>query len=402
MNKAGTQLSSMPAAAKPMADEYGKMNSDGSTGVVMNFKLESGQVLPKVECRYRTWGTLNSAGSNALVICHALTGNANLESWWGAFLGQGKPFDTSKYFVFCANVLGGCYGSSGPSQIDSSTGKRMGAAFPRVTIRDMVNCQLEVLRDIGVREVVSAIGGSMGGMTAIEFGVLSQAAGPYVRSVVTLSSSGRHQPWQIGISEVQRQAIFADPRWQDGMYHQDAPPTSGLSVARMMAMLTYRTHPAYWTKFGREEKDQVQVGPSRPSSGSAFEVEEYLRAQGQKFNERQFDAGSYVRLTEAMDSHDMGRNRGDYYDVLRSIKIPVLVTSISSDVLYPVSEQLELAQYLPNSQHHMIESPEGHDGFLLEGKKIGMLIRGFLGQMEYEAPVNRGPVDQALLMTAKL
>jgi len=393
-------LSGSATAAKVMADEYGKMNADGETAIVDNFSLESGQVLPKVETRYRTWGTLNAAGSNALIICHALTGNANLESWWGSFLGKGKPFDTSKYWVFCANVLGGCYGSTGPASKDPASGKRMGAAFPKVTIRDMVNVQTEVLKQLGVTEVVAAIGGSMGGMAALEFALVKA---PYVRSVITLSSSGRHQPWQIGISECQRAAIYADPKWQGGMYHQDDPPASGLSVARMMAMLTYRTHPAYWTKFGRDEKEQAQVGPSHATAPNTFEVESYLRVQGSKFNERQFDAGTYVRLTEAMDSHDMGRNRpGGYEETLRQIKIPVLVTSISSDVLYPVSEQLELAQYLPNSQHHMIESPEGHDGFLLEGKKVGLLIRGFLGQMEYEEPVHRGPRDQALLTTSKL
>lgn len=383
-----------------MADEYGKMNSDGATAVLDNFTLESGQVLPKVETRYRTWGTLNSAGSNALVICHALTGNANLESWWGSFLGKGKPFDTSKYWVFCANVLGGCYGTTGPSSKDPATGKRIGAAFPKISIRDMVQVQSEVLKTLGVTEIVSAIGGSMGGMVAIEFSLVKA---PHVRSAITLSSSGRHQPWQIGISECQRAAIMADPKWQGGMYHQDDPPISGLSVARMMAMLTYRTHPAYWTKFGRDEKEELQTGPSRPTKSSNFEVANYLKAQGEKFNERGFDAGTYIRLTEAMDSHDLGRNRpGGYEEVLNNIKIPILVTSISSDVLYPVSEQLELARYLPNAQHHMIESPEGHDGFLLEGKKVGMLIRGFLGQMEHEEPAYRGPLQKSLLTTAKL
>lgn len=248
----------------------------------------------------------------------------------------------------------------------------------------------------------------MGGMQALEFAKCQvcdptgSVCEPYVRSVISLSSNGRHQPWQIGISEVQRAAITSDLKWNNGMFHQDDPPISGLAVARMMAMVTYRTHPAYWTKFGRDEKEPVQTGPARPTAARSFEVEEYLRAQGQKFHERNFDAGSYVRLTEAMDSHDMGRHRGDYFDVLRSIECPVLITSISSDVLYPVQEQFELAQYIPNSQHHMVESPEGHDGFLLEGKKIGMLIRGFLGQMEYEEPRHRGPSQQALLTTAKL
>merc|ERR1719440_940368 len=267
MNTAKQQLKSSAVAAKPMADEYGKMNSDGFTAKLDDFKLESGQVLPNVDIRYRTWGTLNSAGTNCLVVCHALTGNANLESWWGSFLGAGKPFDTSKYFIFCSNVLGGCYGSSGPATIDPATGKRIGAAFPPVTIRDMVNAQIEVLKQIGVREVISTIGGSMGGMQSLEFVKCGGKPGdPYIRSVISLSSNGRHQPWQIGISEVQRQAVYADPKWNNGMFHQDEAPISGLAVARMMAMVTYRTHPAYWTKFGRDEKEPLQTGPARPTA----------------------------------------------------------------------------------------------------------------------------------------
>lgn len=384
-----------------MKDEYGKMNSDGETALTSNFKLESGYVLPKVETRYRTWGTLNSQGTNAIVVMQALTGNAAADTWWGWGIGPGKPFDTSKYWVFCANVLGSCYGTTGPATIDPETGSRQGSRFPQVTIRDMVQLQLDALRQLGVREVVTVAGGSMGGMLALEMGYIAKE--PHVRSIMSFSSSGRHQPWQIGISECQRQSIYADPRWKAGLYHQNEPPRDGLAVARMQAMLTYRTHPAYWTKFGRDAVAQGDDRKGRDGShDGTFEVTQYLRVQGSKFNERGFDAGAYVRLTEAMDSHDMARDRGDYYEVLRSIKKPVLIASISSDVLYPVSEQLELAQYIPEAQHHMIESDEGHDGFLLEGQKVGLLIRGFLGQMQHEAPLHRGPLTQSLLTAAKL
>jgi len=188
---ANSQLVSNAVVAKPMVDEYGKMNSDGKTVTLVDFKLEDGQVLKKCDCVYNTWGTLNSSGTNALVICHALTGNASLESWWGEFLGKGKPYDTSKYWVFCANVLSSCYGSTGPGSIDAATGKRLGASFPKVSIRDMVAVQAQVLQRLGVKEIVSVIGGSMGGMVSLEFGMVKV---PHVRSVVTLASSGRHQP----------------------------------------------------------------------------------------------------------------------------------------------------------------------------------------------------------------
>jgi homoserine O-acetyltransferase len=363
------------AKSSSMADEYAGMDNAGTSMPVQDFVLESGRVLEQAECMYKSWGTLNEQGTNVVVICHALTGNASADSWWGALLGRGRVFDTSKYFVFCSNVLGSCYGSSGPSSKDPKTGRRIGSDFPQVTIRDMVRLQAAVLDMLGVTEIACAVGGSMGGMQALEFAL--EVTRPMTKSVVSLCSSGRHQPWQIGISECQRQAIYADPLWKSGMFSEDSAPTQGLAVARMIAMVTYRSHPAYWTKFGRSLVSVRQ-------NFSVFDVEEYLRAQGRKFYERSFDAGAYVRLTQAMDSHDVARGRGDYYDVLRSIKIPVLVVSISSDVLYPVAEQLELARYIPNGQHHLIESDEGHDGFLLEHRKMGTLIRGFLAEIEYE------------------
>lgn len=368
-------------AEKNMADEYSNMTSDGKTMVLDQFQLESGKVLNKAECRYATWGKLNATGSNVIVICHALTGNHNVDAWWGQLLGPGKAFDTNKYFVFAANVLGSCYGSAGPCTINPETGERYGGSFPRVTIRDMVRFQCEVLRTLGAKEIFSVIGGSMGGMVALEW--VAETRNPPARSLVSLCSSGRHTPWQIGISECQRQAIFADDNWCGGQYSIDKPPRTGLSVARMMAMVTYRTHPQYMTKFGRKR------GSKNPE---LFDVEQYLQAQGDKFIARGFDAAAYVSLISSMDTHDVTREGQGYFEVLHNIQVPSLIVSISSDVLYPPSEQLELANHMPNAQHHMIESPEGHDGFLLEHTKMSVLIRGFLAEMQAGIkPLNERP-----------
>lgn len=357
---------------KAMADEYGAMNSDGDIAVVDTFTLDSGRVLEKVEVCYMTWGQPSAKRDNIIVVCHALTGNANLESWWGQLLGPCKPLDTTKYCVFCSNVLGGCYGTTGPKSINPATGKRYAGDFPKVTIRDMVRLQAAVLVQLGVTEVACVVGGSMGGMQALEWAV--EVRKPSVRSFVSLCSSARHHPWQIGISECQRQAIYSDPGWQEGNYDPATPPAKGVAVARMMAMVTYRTHPAYVTKFGRSLVSTHQQ--------SVFDVENYLYQQGQKFLERGFDPMTYIRLTQAMDSHDIERGRGAYHKVLQSIAMPSLVISISSDVLYPVSDQEEMADHLPNSQHHIIQSNEGHDGFLLESTKVGMLLKGFLADLD--------------------
>jgi homoserine O-acetyltransferase len=237
----------------------------------------------------------------------------------------------------------------------------------------MVQAQAAVVRQLGVVEVAFVLGGSMGGMQALEWAL--DVTQPTVRGIGSLSASGRHHPWQIGISECQRQAIYADPNWNGGNYTKETYPSQGLSVARMIAMVTYRTHPAYNTKFGRSIH-------TKSHTSKVFGVENYLHAQGEKFVQRGFDPGAYVSLTYAMDSHDIERGRGSYAEVLRSIKIPVLITSISSDVLYPVSEQLELSELIPNAQHHIVQSDEGHDGFLLEHGKIGLVIRGFLAGLE--------------------
>lgn len=362
-----------------MKDEYGNLGSDGRLGVVDEFQLDCGKKMNKVELCYQTWGTLNEKKDNVVVVCHALTGNADAGGWWPQVVGPGRPIDTNKYFVFCSNVLGGCYGSTCPASINPETGKKYGGDFPAITIRDMVRLQADVLvQEFGISEVLTVIGGSMGGMLTIEWGI--EVKNIKVRSLMSLASSGRHQPWQIAISECQRAAIRADPNFQNGHYSPEAAPNQGLAVARMMAMVTYRTHPKYWAKFGR-----VQGGRARKVAAEnvpVFDVEKYLRYQGKRFHERGFDAMSYIVLTQAMDSHDVGRGRGDYFEVLKSVKIPSLIVAISSDVLYPPSDQLELAENMPNAQYHLFESDEGHDGFILESTRLCTVVRGFLEEIQ--------------------
>lgn len=357
------------------ADEYGEMDSSGLTYRVAEFALESGAVLRQAPVKYNTWGQLNEARDNVLVVCHALTGNSRLDTWWGDLLGPGKPFDTSRFLVVCFNMLGSCYGTAGPLEVNPETGKPYGGAFPAVTIRDCVAIHLRALReDLRVRRVQCVIGGSLGGMQALEWAYMG---GDLVRSVAALACGGRHHAWQIGIGEVQRRAIYADPHWNGGHYDPGRPPVHGLSLARQMAMLTYRTHHSLEAKFARKPQPQEAAA----HFGRAhFAVESYLSYQGEKFLKR-FDANSYIALTKMMDSHDVSRGRGDYHAVLRSLEIPVLVVGVDSDVLYPLTEQKELAAHLPNATFVVVTSLEGHDGFLLEQEQIAKALTSFLNKV---------------------
>jgi len=320
-----------------MQDEYGAMDSDGETYHYKGeFVLESGIKLLRPHVRYRTYGTLNTSRTNAMVVCHALTGNASLHSWWGDMLGPGKLFDTSTYFVICANVLGGCYGTTGPTEIDPATGKKYGSSFPDVSVRDSVRLHISMVKEgLRVNEVAAVVGGSMGGMQALEWAL---EGGPqFVRKVIAMCCGPTHTAWQIAISEAQRQAIYADPNWIGGDYADDSPPHAGLSVARQIAMFTYRSPAAYEDKFGRNIEDDSAGHGQRVF----FRAESYLRYQGRKFLSR-FDALSYVKCTRMMDSHDVGRGRGGVEKALQSLVQPVLVVSVSSDGLYPPADQRRL------------------------------------------------------------
>eukprot|EP01033_Poteriospumella_lacustris_P014880 gene14880-10639_t len=271
-------------------------------------------------------------------------------------------------------MLGSCYGSTGPSSINPKTGSPYGIDFPTVSIRDGARLQLQMLREhLNITSVKSVIGGSMGGMQALEMAILGSEHAPhelpFVRSSILIGCGAKHSAWQIGMSETQRQAIYADDNWKGGRFSADQPPTKGLALARKMAMISYRSATAYEEKFGRE-KD--------PKTG-LFQVQSYLKHQGQKFIDR-FDALTYVKLTEIMDTHDVGRHRGGVVPALQRIRCPTLVLGINSDVLYPMQEQEELAKHIPGASFGVIDSINGHDGFLLEQDQVGRYIDDFLRQ----------------------
>ncbi|MEM6646819.1 MAG: homoserine O-acetyltransferase [Bacteroidota bacterium] len=318
--------------------------------------LERGGTLRQAPVAYRTWGTLNAAGTNAMLVCHALTGDPDIDTWWPGLFGPGRILDPTTHLIVACNVLGSPYGSASPITTVAETGQPYGPLFPALTIRDTVAAHKQVLDHLGVQQLDLVIGGSMGGMQALEWAFY----GEYVNTLGVLAVGGRHSPWCIGWSEAQRHAIFADPKWNDGVYDPADPPRAGLAAARMMAMIAYRSALEFEQRFGRAEQD---------GRGDLFAVESYLQYQGQKLVDR-FDANCYVALTRQMDTHDVARGRGDYYDVLASITQPTFIVGIDTDVLYPLHEQRELATHLPNSYLHVVESPYGHDGFLIEQAAI--------------------------------
>ena len=369
--------SASPTSSSLLKDDYGTIDVSGvKKWICPSLTIESGDTLTQVPVAYQTYGSLNAARDNVLVVCHALTGHAALHDWWGSLLGSGMAFDTTKYFVVCANLLGSCYGTAGPTELNPATGQRWGADFPVVTVRDSVQLHQRLVFDgLGAKKVAAVIGGSLGGMQALEWGF----SGPSkVGAIVALSCNSKHSAWQLAINHVQRQAIYADPHWAGGRYTAAAPPASGLSIARQFAMITYRTQPVYQTKFGRS----VTAAPSphhKAQLSPPFEVERYLLYQGAKLLTR-FDANSYVRLTQVLDSHDVARGRGDEKTALAQLEQPTLVMGVDSDVLYPMHEQEELASMIKQAAFVRIHSLEGHDGFLLEQEQIGAQIIQFLAK----------------------
>ncbi|HPC82121.1 MAG TPA: homoserine O-acetyltransferase [Thermoanaerobaculaceae bacterium] len=325
------------------------------------FELECGAVLPEVEVAYRTWGRLTASGDNAVLVCHALTGSADVDSWWGPLLGPGRALDTDRDFIVCSNVLGSCYGTTGPASRRPGQRRRWGPDFPPITVRDMVRLQARLLDVLGVRRLRLAIGGSLGGMQVLEWAATFPER---VEAIVPVAAPGRHSAWAIGLSEAQRAAIEADPLWEGGRYRTGAPPAAGLAAARMLALCTYRSWESFTRRFGRAAEN------------GDWAVARYLRCQGDKLVDR-FDANCYVALTRAMDSHDLGRGRGEYGDVLRAIRQPALIVAIDSDALYPPEEQWELAERFPNGRLAWLHSPHGHDAFLIETEALARLLTAF-------------------------
>lgn len=355
------------------------------------FALEGGGTLDHVTIAYETWGELDDTASNAVLVCHALTGDSHAAGrmgnghptpgWWDDMIGPGKPLDTNRYFVVCSNVLGGCQGSTGPSSIDPATGRPWGPRFPVVTTRDMVRAQARLADHLGVREWLTVIGGSMGGMQVIEWAVMYPER---VRSFISLASCMQASAWQIAWSAAGRTALALDPNFRGGDYY-DAPPGEGphrgLAIARAIAQINYRSDPVFRERFDRELVDPLNSF----NLWDRFQVESYLDYHGVKLA-RRFDANSYLYLNKAMDLHDIGRGRGGVDAAISRVRAPSLIVSITSDVLYPTYQQTEMRDALLahglRCEFRLIESPQGHDGFLLEIDQIGPLVAEFLTDIE--------------------
>lgn len=352
------------------------------------FVLESGKRLGPITVAYEAYGKLNEKRDNTILIPHALTGDSHCAShpedpepgWWEAFVGPGRAIDTDRYFVICANVLGGCQGTTGPSEIEQSTGKPYGMRFPIVTINDMVRVQRELLRHLNIDHLYAVIGGSMGGMQALEWAV---AYPEMVGGLVPIATPGRSSPQAIAYNEAARRAIVSDPKWRGGSYYDAEGPTEGLGIARMIGMITYQSDESMWSKFGRD----LMHAPvdAMYEFSTQFQVESYLHYQGKKLVNR-FDANSYLYLTRAVDLFDLGRGRGGYDAALARIKAPTVVVGISSDILYPPKEQREIVEKLKkvgtDASYKEIDCPYGHDGFLIEAGKMSGVLSRFLKRLE--------------------
>ena len=350
------------------------------------FRLESGEVLPSLDIAYTALGRLNAGGTNAILVCHALTGNAHASDallrngettpgWFNGVIGPALGIDTDRFFVICSNILGSCYGTTGPTSVNPATGEPYRMTFPRVTVRDMVSVQKLLLEHLGVRRLVTVIGGSLGGMQALEWGLMYPQM---VGSLIPIATAAAHSAWCIGISETQRLAIMNDAAWQGGNYR--VQPERGLAIARSIAMISYRSQASFTARFerkgiaGGDGHERIHVFDEIPLS---FAVQSYLRYQGQKLADR-FDANAYIYLTRAMDRHDVSAGRGSMKEVLGSVSARVLSIGISSDVLYPPAEQKEIASAIPGAVYTELDSPHGHDAFLIEFDAMNALLRDFL------------------------
>jgi homoserine O-acetyltransferase len=339
--------------------------------------LELGGRLEQVTLAYRTWGRLNEAGDNGVLVLHALTGDslaAGAGGWWEPLIGPGRALDTDEAFVVCANILGGCQGSTGPASLDPLTGRPYGMRFPLITIGDIVNAQRALVERLGIRKLV-AIGGSIGGFQALEWATRHPEL---VSGVAPVASTGALDAQGIAMNEIGRRAIMADPDWRGGAYEAEGVfPSSGLAIARMVGMVTYHSKESMDMRFGRNLATRPVL---YPSFGPTFDVEGYLHYHGEALVKR-FDANSYLYLTQAMDLYDVGRNGGDEA-WLRRIEVPVLLVGIRSDWLFPAAAIRDLRDRLralgKDVTYRELDSPHGHDAFLKEWDQMTNAIGPFL------------------------
>ena len=347
-------------------------------------KLQFGGQLAGVTVAYETYGRLDASGGNAILVCHALTGDSHvagavpgqsLPGWWEGLVGPGAPLDTDRYFVICSNVLGGCRGTTGPRSIDPASGQRWDMRFPTVTIGDMVRVQRRLLDELEVRQLALVVGGSMGGMQALDWTVRYPA---FVRRAAVIAAPARTAALAIALNEIQRQAILRDPAWQDGRYDDGHGPQAGLGLARMVGMVSYGSEAALDRKFGRRA---VSAHTGHPPAARRFEIENYLAYQGDKLVSR-FDATAYLYLLRAIDLFDIGSIAPSLDEALGLIQARVLVVGLSSDVLYPAGQQRELAADLVRlgkcAGYDELATPWGHDGFLIETEAIGGMLASLL------------------------
>jgi homoserine O-acetyltransferase len=348
------------------------------------FQFVSGGSLPELRLRYETYGHLNAAKDNAILICHALTGDHHCagvhgikerkQGWWNHMVGPGKPIDTSRYFVICSNVLGGCQGSTGPGSINPETGQAYNLDFPKLTVSDMVRAQALLIDSLGIDRLHAVIGGSMGGMQTVQWAIeFPDRVGRYI----AMACGARHTAQAIAFNDTGRQAIISDPEWQQGNYDPDNGPKQGLAVARMMAHITYLSDVGMETKFGRKRRHPDE---SRENFEVEFEVESYLRYQGASFVTR-FDANTYLYLTKALDRFDL-YSPNSLDDTLAAVSAPGLVVGFTTDWLYPPQGNREIVEALlrlgKDATYAELAMDFGHDSFLVRAPQLYELIHRFL------------------------
>jgi homoserine O-acetyltransferase len=367
------------------------------------FRLESGETLQPVTLAYEIYGALNADRSNAIVICHALSGGAHAAGqldgdpaklgWWEETIGPGKAFDTDRFFVICSNVIGSCYGSTGPASIDPATGKPYGLNFPVVTVGDMVRAQVKLIDHLGIDKLLCVAGGSMGGMQVLEWAAHHPQR---LHAAIPIATTAHHSPMLIAFSEVGRQAIYADPAWHHGAYYDKAQkPDAGLAVARMVGHITYLSEESMHLKFGRRLQGHEKYGYEFETE---FEVESYLKYNGHKFTQR-FDANSYLYVTKAMDYFDLTQPTGTLAATFAdATHVKFLVISFTSDWLYPSYHSKQLVSALTAAGVDVtyldVKSSWGHDAFLLEVETMTNLLGSFLDRLVREEHV-AAPVGYA-------
>jgi homoserine O-acetyltransferase/O-succinyltransferase len=336
--------------------------------------LTAGGELNEVTVAYETYGTLSPEKDNAILVAHALTGDSHPaahneqdeEGWWDLLVGPGRPLDSNRFFIICSNVLGGCQGTTGPASPDPATGQPYGMRFPAITVRDMVKVQKALLEQLGINRLALVIGGSMGGMQALEWAVSYPG---FAGAVVAIAAPGYASPQSIAYNMVGRQAVMLDPAWQQGDYYGGPGPARGLAIARTVGMITYQSEQSMTNKFARKKR------------AGQFEVENYLDYQGRRLVER-FDANSYLYLLRSLDLYDLGHGYASYKAALARIEAKVLVVGVTSDILYPAAQQIELVQTLKSlgvrAEYAEVDSPHGHDGFLIDFDLLRPILTDFI------------------------